>query len=396
MDQRKLLVGSIETIIGHTEGAAGLAGVLKVVQSLDENWIIQNLHLDSINPEVLPFCDHLKVLNEPTCWGKTAPGHPRRASVNSFGFGGTNAHAIIEKYEPHIHNTLAYLFNSSLSNKTQRPLGGLPEAARETEIALPMVFSGASPKSLIAVLERYAVFLKENPNKPSELLAWQLFNHQTTHAVRKVVVVDNADPTATMLSLVEANRATKDQLSGVIRARQLHNGSPPRILGIFTGQGAQYAAMSKGLFRINSVYRDTIKVLDSVLQSCPDPPAWSILGELMKDQETSLIHTAEVLQVLCCALQVGLVNSLSSIGVTFKCVLGHSSGEIGAAYAAGRITQRDAILVSYYRGKSSCLAAGNNGVKSRMAACGMSESSRGVLLASEVQEQTRPCCKQLT
>lgn len=95
MVQRKLLVGSMKTIIGHTEGVAGLAGVLKVVQSLDKNWIIQNLHVESINPEVLPFCNHLKVLNEPTCWGRTAPGHPRRASVNSFGFGGTNAHAII-------------------------------------------------------------------------------------------------------------------------------------------------------------------------------------------------------------------------------------------------------------------------------------------------------------
>lgn len=308
-----------------------------MVQSLDKDYIIPNLHLDSMDPQVLPYGDFLNVLTTPTPWIEPGSGQPRRASVNSFGFGGTNAHIIIEKYEPHIHNTVAYLFDDRLSGRLMRSPDLIPEAFSDMKITLPLVFSAASPKSLTGSLEQYAVFLKNDMHRSAELLAWHLFSRQTTHAARKVVIMDTENAADAMLALVKANTAG-DQLGSIIQGRQLPRGSCPKILGIFPGQGAQYAAMSKGLFYTNSVYRDTIKVLDSVLQVCPEPPTWSLLEELMKSPGKSLIHTAEISQVLCCALQVGLVDFLNSLGVTFTCVLGHSSGEIGAAYAAGRIT----------------------------------------------------------
>lgn len=367
----KLPVGSIKTIIGHTEGAAGLAGVLKVVQSLNNDWIIPNLHLNSINPQVLPFYGNLIVVTKPTSWMKPAAGQPRRASVNSFGFGGTNCHIIVEKYQPNIHNPMAQPRSGNTSIVISRPLDISWGNLKEVKIALPLVFSAASPKSLTAKLEQYAVFSKNDANNSPALLAWHLFKHQTTHDIRKLVLLEDDKAFDTAIS---SAAVASEKMEGVVRVRKVHGGSSPKLLGIFTGQGAQYASMSRGLFQLNSVYRSTIETLDRVLQTCPDPPSWSLLDELMKGPEDSLIHTSEKSQVLCCALQVGLVDFLYSIGVTFACVLGHSSGEIVAAYAAGRIKQRDAILVSYYRGKYAYLAEGNNGAKGGMAACGMSKA----------------------
>lgn len=367
----KLPVGSIKTIIGHTEGAAGLAGVLKVVQSLNNDWITPNLHLDSVNPQVLPFYKNLIVVTKPTSWMKPAAGNARRASVNSFGFGGTNCHIIVEKYQFDIHNTMAQPFSGHASLVISRPLDFPRQNLTDVKIVLPLVFSAASQKSLTANLEQHAVFFKKDANTSPELLAWHLFKHQTTHAIRKVVLTRDGQALDAAISL---GAAASEKTEGVVRGRKAHNGSSPKLLGIFTGQGAQYAAMSRGLFQLNSVYRSTIEALDHVLKTCPDPPTWSLLDELMKGPADSLIHNSEISQVLSCALQVGLVDFLYSIGVTFACVLGHSSGEIGAAYAAGRIRQRDAILVSYYRGKYAHLAEGNNGVKGGMAACGMSKA----------------------
>lgn len=384
---KKMLVGSIKTLIGHTEGAAGLAGVLKVVQSLENGSVIRNFSLGAVNPRILPFCNNLCVVIDPTNWPEPAPGHPCRGSVNSFGFGGTNAHCIIEKYEPAIHNPVARQFDQKLPEQIPQPLGLLeaPAQSEMLQVALPLVVSGASSESLHANLVKYNKLLKSDGHKQSAILAWQLYNHQTTHAFRKVVMVDWKDLVCTQTAMIEVQQPASASQSSIgepkdmIRATQLHSASRPKILGIFAGQGAQYAAMSKGLFRLSSVYRKTIKALDKVLQACPHPPSWTIQQELMKDRATSSINTAEISQATCCALQIGLVDFLRSIGITFECVVGHSSGEIAAAYAIGGITKNDAILIAYYRGKYARLAVGNGGVKGGMAACGMSKAQAAEL-----------------
>ncbi|CAN8104139.1 unnamed protein product [Discula destructiva] len=388
----KMLVGSIKTVIGHTEGAAGLAGLLKVVQSLDKGAIIPNLHLESINPQVLPFCNKLDIVTDPTVWPEPAPGHPRRGSVNSFGFGGTNSHAIIEKYEPAIHDPAAHRFNDQLRPQILSTLG-LPAAPAESnkmEIVLPLVISAATSESLQGNLVSYSKLMEQNNDEQSATLAWQLYKRQTTHTFRKMIIPDPKELAHTQhASMSTAQKSTdtshmsRSEPEGMIRARQLDSGSAPKILGIFTGQGAQHAGMSKGLLRLSSVYKDTIKTLDKYLKDCPDPPSWTIEQELMKDKQASRIDTAEISQVTSCALQIGLVDFLRSLGINFTCVIGHSSGEIGATYAAGRITKRDAILISYYRGRFAYMAAGSENSAGGMAACAMSKSEAEEFCAQE-------------
>lgn len=122
------------------------------------------------------------------------------------------------------------------------------------------------------------------------------------------------------------------------------------IAFIFTGQGAQWAEMGKQLFEQNSVYRATIDTLDRVIEQLPEPPDWTLKNALLAPSAKSRVGDARFSQPLCAAVQIALVNLLRSWGITPRAVAGHSSGEIAAAYAAGLLSEQQAIMVAYYRG----------------------------------------------
>ncbi|KAJ0124549.1 hypothetical protein J7T55_005887 [Diaporthe amygdali] len=356
---RKILVGSIKTIIGHTEGAAGLAGILKVVVAMQNSCVPGNLHHDSLNPSVRPFYENLQIPTQALDWPSPPTGHPMRASVNSFGFGGTNAHAIVERYQPEIHGPgtrlSVPLTNTRLcSQVTAKYLTlGSPHQA---SISLPVVISAASEPSFIAVLKDLLSYIDHNPHITTQELAWHLYSRRTAHSLKAFLVPGPGKASSIMSSLQslieQASRTSLTQSGDVVRSKKTSHG--PRILGIFTGQGAQYAAMSKGLLRTSTVYCATIKKLDQILQKdCPDPPEWSLEEKIMDEGEDSDVGVAAIAQPLCTALQVALVELLSSLRVSFHCVIGHSSGEIAAAFAAKRLSMRDAILIAYYRASNS-------------------------------------------
>ena len=148
----------------------------------------------------------------------------------------------------------------------------------------------------------------------------------------------------------------------------------PRILGIFTGQGAQWARMGADIISASAVAQDSLKALDIRLSQLPsgDRPSWSLQVELLKGASSSQIDEATLSQPLCTAVQVVLVELLRSAGIKFHAVVGHSSGEIGAAYAAGLISAEDAICIAYYRGLHSALALGSTGQRGAMMAVGTS------------------------
>ncbi len=124
------------------------------------------------------------------------------------------------------------------------------------------------------------------------------------------------------------------------------------LVMVFTGQGAQWPKMGQHLLQNPdfSVFRDSIRALDAYLQDSASAPAWRIEDELQKPAKTSRLSSAELSQPLCTALQIGLVDTLASVGVRPVAVVGHSSGEIAAAYAAGAITSEEAITIAFYRG----------------------------------------------
>ncbi|KAF7557832.1 hypothetical protein G7Z17_g375 [Cylindrodendrum hubeiense] len=339
----KLHVGSIKTIIGHTEGTAGIAGIIKASLAMQHGIIPPNLHFGSLNPTVKPFYDHLKVPTEPTPWPARPAGVPKRVSVNSFGFGGTNAHAILESYTP------------------AEPVVSQPEAPKHTG---PFHISAYTQKALQGAVKALAEELKEKSEWSLEDLAYTLSRRGELGFKASFSAVDKEQ-------LVQKLETAAEDAELGTRATVLKDGALPRILGVFTGQGAQWPTMGAKLYQQSALFRTTIEELDEALQTLPDPPTWTLAEQLLEPAATSEMHKAFISQPICAALQVGLVNMLHAAGIQFSGVVGHSSGEIGAAYAAGYLSAKDAIRIAYYRGVVTPLAKGPGGQIGKMMAVGM-------------------------
>lgn len=365
----RLMVGSVKTVIGHTEGAAGLAGLLKATLSVQKGLVPSNLHLEDLNPSVQPFYTNLRIPTIETPWPQPPSGQPRRASVNSFGFGGTNAHAIVEQYMPSIHDGLAQTFSPNLTLPreicTAEWATGLP-------IALPLLLSAHTRIALRRVIETYLDYLDATPSVQPERLGWHTYAHRTALLYKvPVSATTSVELKARLLALL--------QYPSDLGTRSRPADGPLKILGIFTGQGAQWPTMSKQLLLTSSVYRDSIVSLDKVLQQCADPPSWSLQHEIMAEAVFSRAGVAAISQPLCTAIQIAQIDLLRSLGITFHTVVGHSSGEIAAAYAAGKLSTRDAMLISYYRGLYAHLACGARGSRGGMVAVGLSRQDAAEL-----------------
>ncbi|KAK3948740.1 hypothetical protein QBC32DRAFT_380299 [Pseudoneurospora amorphoporcata] len=372
----KLLVGSVKTVIGHTEGAAGLAGLFKVIHAMNNGTVPPNLHFNRLQPAVAKYYSHLHVPTKAMAWPSVPAGQPRRATVNSFGFGGTNSTAICEMYVPEIHDPVAKVFASTLAPPKLIDSGSL---SVDGQIRLPLVLSASSPRSLGAVAKCYRDFIARHVSLPLEQTAWFAYKHRTAFPYRTAVTGSSLEDIMKDLdALIAKADAGK---AATISVRALPETDIPKILGIFTGQGAQWATMSRGLLQSSKIYAQSIRKLDQVLQACPHPPSWFLEQEIMADASLSRVGKAAISQPLCTAVQIALIDLLADLGITFHTVVGHSSGEIAAAYAAGKLSARDSILVSYYRGKYAHLASGAQGQSGGMVAAGLTKAEAEELCA---------------
>ncbi|RYP37144.1 hypothetical protein DL768_010897 [Monosporascus sp. mg162] len=299
-----LFVGSIKTVLGHTEGTAGIAAILKAMLAIQNSCIPPNLLFDHLSPSVAPFYEHLEILRAAKPWPNLPKGQPRRASVNSFGFGGANAHAILESYEKPIQN-------------------GATNPSRQFT---PFVFSAASEQSLRANLLAYVEHLEVNPAINLHNLAYTLRERRSVFPYRiSFPATDVNELKSKILASLE------DQGSGLGVRTLSGSGKASKILGVFTGQGAQYARMGAELISQSPLAQQIIRELEAHLNQLPEEDP----------------------------------------GIYFDAVVGHSGGEVAAAYAAGFLTARDALSVAHYRGMNCKLAASPNGnVKGAMLAVG--------------------------
>ncbi|KAI9783832.1 MAG: Type I Iterative PKS [Geoglossum umbratile] len=350
-----LFVGSVKTVIGHTEGAAGIAGLLKASLALKHAIIPPNMHFNSLNPSVEPFYKHLRIVTSAQEWPMLSDGTPRRASVNSFGFGGTNAHAILENYEP--------------PDKLQKQM-----TPRIAPLLVPFTFSATSEKSLSTLVATYLAYLKANDPIDLRSLAFTLSCRRSALPFK---VAFSATTKQQLCDKMEARLQESSKESPGESRLPLGVLSSPgssSILGIFTGQGAQWVTMGVKLVVSCHYAYQMIEELDQSLAALPedDRPQWTMVKELLADSKTSRIGSAELSQPLCTAIQIVLVNLLRNAGIQFKAVVGHSSGEIAAAYAAGFISAFDAIRIAYYRGLVTKHASGQGGIKGAMIAVGTS------------------------
>ncbi len=353
----KLYVGSLKTIIGHTEGTAGLASLIGTVEALKHAIIPPNMHFNTLSPRVAPFYTKLEVPTKAAPWPAVMPGQPRRASVNSFGFGGTNAHAILETYNPPAEPDCAGLSFT------------------------PLLISAASKNSLRVMLMELRDFLKANPDTNLRDLAYTLHTRRSTFPFRQVVAGADVDELRDRMDEILANE------DGAKLSIRSFSTSTPKILGIFTGQGAQWPRMGARLLELSPFAAKVLDELDASLSSLPEAhrPSWSLKQQLLADETQSRVAEAAISQPLCTAVQVVLVELLKLAGIQFRSVVGHSSGEIGAAYAAGFLSAADAIRIAYYRGLFAKLA-GVNGTKGAMLAVGTSLEDAGDFCQLELFE----------
>ncbi|KAI1117994.1 hypothetical protein F5Y14DRAFT_293895 [Nemania sp. NC0429] len=366
---KKLLVGSIKTVIGHTEGTAGVASIIGTMMSLKNRVIPPNLHFRELNPSVAQYYKNLLVPTEPTEWA-VGPGEVRRASVNSFGFGGTNAHCILEEYIPEPRSDDSSSPSSSSLQFT------------------PLVFSANSATALREMLSQHADYLKSHPEAQLADVAYTLQHRRSVLPHRKVVAALTAqDAIQSIEQLLESSSSSKADDSSDFNTRfanKVTQGKTARLLGVFTGQGAQWPRMGALLLEASPFVQSLIAELDGALQSLPNPsdrPAWTLRDQLLASKETSRIAEAALSQPLCTAVQVVLVEILRTAGISFAAVVGHSSGEIGAAYAAGLVSARDAIRIAYFRGVYARLASNTSVDSTAAAADTPSTRRRGAMLA---------------
>ena len=269
-----------------------------------------------------------------------------------IGFGGTNAHAILESY-----------------NAPPAPPSSGPQGLSFS----PFLFSASSEASLVAQLQAISAHLKSNHDSINlSDLAWTLHSRRSQLPYKTSFSALSIDQLTTK---IDAKLAEVNQNAGSAIGIRSNIKATPRLLGVFTGQGAQWPAMGAHLIRSSDFARERIEFLEQSLATLPpaDRPAWSLQGEILAGKETSRLSEAALAQPLSTAIQILLVDLLKEAGITFSTVVGHSSGEVAAAYAAGFIPAHDAIRVAYYRGLFAKLAGNKStGQQGTMMAVGTS------------------------
>ena len=336
-------IGSIKPNLGHSEGASGISSLLKSIVMLEKCMIVPNIKFHSPNPKINFDRYRLQVPQEVTPWPRD---RDFRVSINSFGIGGSNAHVIVEHPYTHL-STVSSACNIRLSSQQL------------------LLMSASTSLALQTLSERYQEYIKTHPDSLPNM-AYTLARRREVRQFRTFAVC------------AEENGY---KIAPVVKASA-------KILGItlvFSGQGAQWAQMGHELLHDNTNFLQDIKAMDRILQSLRYPPEWSIESELRKPPGTSQVDRAEISQPLCTALQIALFHVLTTGGIRPSAVVGHSSGEIAAAYAAGAISMEDAIIVAYYRG----FITKDQTLKGGMAAIGLDSRTTssflkpGVVIACE-------------
>lgn len=278
-------------------------------------------------------------------------------ALSTTGFGGANAHTILEE---HVQPTTSSQDVSKDSSKSSS--------------STPFLFSALTETSLLALLEKYSEFLKaHHEDIHASNLAWTLHSRRSQLPVKAAF---SARTLQQLSSKIDDKLAAVKQNAGMaIGIRSSGKPAAPRVLGVFTGQGAQWPGMGAQLIRSSTFACQRIEHLEESLATLPpsDRPQWHLKDQILAGADTSRIAEAALSQPLCTAIQIVLIDVLRVAGIKFTAVVGHSSGEIAAAYAAGFISAHDAIRIAYYRGLYARLAGNdNNGQKGAMLAVGTS------------------------
>ncbi|KAL4904450.1 hypothetical protein BDW74DRAFT_179029 [Aspergillus multicolor] len=307
-----ILIGSVKPNIGHSEGASGLSSVIKMALALQNQTIPPNINFSTPNPKI-PF-DTARLRVPVDCEPWPSDRH-ELVGVNSFGIGGANAHVLLE--------------SARSWNARQKPqTNGTNPVKQDTHL---FVFSASHPKALTQSITNTAEYIRTHSSQAVNC-SYTLGCRRERFAHR-AFAVGSADS----WDVSPSQRATH----------------PPDLVWVFTGQGAQYPGMGRELIANSAIAQETIHRLDQVLDEIDPHRNWTLYEEIMSNEASSNLKKAEFAQPCCIALQIALVDVLRALNVRPSAVVGHSSGEIAAAYAVNALSAAEAIAVAYHRGKVS-------------------------------------------
>ncbi|MFI9619692.1 amino acid adenylation domain-containing protein [[Kitasatospora] papulosa] len=323
-------VGSVKTNIGHTESAAGIAGLIKTVLSLKNRTIPPHINLENLNPAIDKAALPYEIPTRPTEW----PDHegPARAGVNSFGFGGTNAHVVLEEAP-------APPPGSRTAPPVARPWSILPLSARDPDALKEMA---AGIRGELAGDEGPAVALDD--------LGHTLAHRRQHLPERLSVVYSTRDSLDEGLAAHERGEPHPRVVHG--RAREA---ADRRQAWVFTGMGPQWWGMGRQLLEKEPVFRDAVAACDRAMREFAD---WSLMEEMTADESVSRMSETWLAQPANFAVQVALAALWRSHGVRPDAVVGHSTGEIAAFHAAGVYSLRDAARIVVHRSRLQQTLAG--------------------------------------
>lgn len=342
-------IGSIKSNIGHLESGAGMAGLTKVLLSLRHGEIPANLHFDTPNPKIDFEAGRISVVDRPHPLPKQDA--PLVFGINSFGFGGTNAHVVLQEYRP-------------------RPLASAapevwPEAQAEGWGDL-LLLSAQSPESLDRMVEQHAEALRVLSQGQFRDYRAAAALRRAKHQHRLVVAASSAAEAALRLERVRTGEAQ----GGVARARAAGSG---RVAFCFSGNGPQWWGMGRELLAKSRIYRDEMQAIDAVFAPLS---GWSLTEMMARPQADVPIALTEIAQPLLFAQQVALCAVLRVAGIVPDVTFGHSVGEVAAAHLAGALSREQATLVIFQRSRLQALTAG----RGRMAALSMGPDEARKLL----------------
>jgi myxalamid-type polyketide synthase MxaC len=314
-----LVLGSVKTNIGHLEAAAGIAGVIKTVLALQHGQIPPNLHFTQLNPHIALGAVPVEIATALRPW--PAGGERRIAGVSSFGVSGTNAHVVLEEAPG----------RERVASPVERPLHLLCLSA-QSQIALQ------------TLIERYQILLSDSPEMSVADVCFTAGYGRAHYAHRFAVTASSAAQLGERLAMLQAGDVVASAQWGELKGAQ-----PPRIVFLFTGQGAQYAGMGRELFETQPTFRAALARCDELLRPYLKRPLLSVLYP--EPGERSPIDETAYTQPALFALEYALAELWRSWGVEPAFVTGHSVGEYTAACVAGVFSLEHGIRLIAERGR---------------------------------------------